>query len=108
MNDHDRKQLQEVKNMKTRIKAILGDYDRHTPNILHFTDCPTGKCQTGTNQNKGTYILKCANEQCNYKRKPHPIDIDLWKNSDEYRAVCDICPKCGNQLYLKPTGATNQ
>jgi len=37
MNDHDRKQLQEMKNMKAKIKAILGEYDPHTPSILHFT-----------------------------------------------------------------------
>jgi hypothetical protein len=94
----------EKQNMKTRIKAILGEHDPHTPNILHFTDCPTGKCNTGTNQNRGHYIIKCSNDNCDYQREPHPIDLDLWKNSDEYRAVCDICPKCGANTYLKPKG----
>jgi hypothetical protein len=105
MNNHDHTKLQKMKNMKTRVKAILGEHDPHTPSILHFT-CTTGKCDTGTNLNKGFFIEACS--KCNFQRKPQPVNIERWNTDPEYRHQVDNCPKCGAMLYHKPTGANNQ
>ena len=93
--------------MKTKVKAILGEHDPHTPNILHFT-CATGKCDTGKNPNKGFFIEVCSNDNCNFQRKPQPVDINRWSTDPKYRHKVDKCPKCGANIYLKPTGANKQ
>ena len=41
-----------MKNMKTKIKAILGEHDPHTPSILHFT-YTTEIYETEKNLNRG-------------------------------------------------------
>lgn len=63
-----------------------------------MSDCVSGKCEVGCNQNRGGFRKRCGDCGLIVQDPAQPINQETLEDD----VFHDSCPRCHEKLYLEP------